>query len=203
MDANAPGDSIAITTSRWYSHYGVQGQMLMGEGGFKFPGYTYTGNGYHTGSTTVKQEGCPTCHMAEQVYPPNLGTGKGGGHTMNIGFEGEGGGESFVLTGCKQSGCHASSITSPDYKGVQTAVEANLDTLYNLLVARDWIDTVATSSNYGLVKLVSGKRVIRPAVKAGALYNYFFVEHDLSEGVHNSTYALELLRSSIAELRKP
>jgi hypothetical protein len=203
MDANAPGDSIAITTSRWYSHYGIQGQMLMGDGGFKFPGYTYTGNGSHTGSTTVKQEGCPTCHMAEQVYPPNLGTGKGGGHTMNIGFEGEGAGESFVLTGCKQSGCHASSITSPDYKGVQTAVQANLDTLFTLLAARDWIDTVSTSANYGLVKLVGGKRVIKPAVKAGALYNYFFVEHDLSEGVHNSTYALDLLRSSIAELRKP
>jgi len=60
MNASAPGDSIAITTSRWYSHYGVQGQMLMGEGGFKFPGYTYTGNSYHTTSTTIKQVGCPT-----------------------------------------------------------------------------------------------------------------------------------------------
>jgi hypothetical protein len=202
MNASAPGDSIAITTSRWYSHYGVQGQMLMGEGGFKFPGYTYTGNSYHTTSTTVKQEGCPTCHMAEMSYPPNTGTGKGGGHTMNIRFEGEGGAAASVLAGCLQSGCHA-SITSPDYKGVQTAVKANLDTLHGLLVAKGWIDNNPTSANYGLVNLVNGRRVIKPAVKAGALYNYFFVEHDLSEGVHNTKYAIELLRSSIAELRKP
>jgi hypothetical protein len=203
MDASSPGDSLVIKTSRWYSHYGVQGQMLMGDGGFKFPGYAYSGNGPHTASTVVKQEGCPICHMAEQVYPPNLGTGKAGGHTMNIAYEGEGGVEGFVLTGCKTSGCHA-LITSPDYKGVQSSVNANLDTLLQLLAKRGWIDTVSTSSNYGLVKATSSKPlVIKPAVKAGALYNYFFVEHDLSEGVHNSKYALDLLRSSIAELRKP
>ena len=42
-----------------------------------------------------------------------------------------------------------------------------------------------------------------PAIKAGAMYNYFFIEHDLSQGVHNSKYAIQLLLDSIAELRKP
>lgn len=74
---------------------------------------------------------------------------------------------------------------------------ANLDTLKSLLVQRGWLD------NSGLVKLTAGKLTIKPAIKSGALYNYFFVEHDLSEGVHNTKYALELLRSSIEELRKP
>jgi len=206
----APTDSIVISTSRWYPHYGVQGQMLMGEGGFKFPDYAYQGNSIHSTATIIKQEGCPTCHMAEQVYPPNLGTGKAGGHTMNIRFPGEGGGESTLLTGCKQSGCHA-AITTADFPGpstapvgAQTAITANLDTLYRLLVARDWIETDQSSSNFGLVKIpASGKLVIKPAIKAGAIYNYFFIEHDLSEGVHNTRYALDLLRSSIAELRKP
>jgi hypothetical protein len=206
----AAADSIVITTARWYPHYGMQGQMLMGEGGFKFPDYAYQGNSIHSSAAIIKQQGCPTCHMAEQVYPPNLGTGKAGGHTMNIRFPGEGGGESTLLTGCKQSGCHA-SITTADFAGpstapvgAETAIEANLDTLLQLLAQRDWIDTTPNSPNFGLVKIpASGKLVIRPAVKAGAVYNYFFVEHDMSKGVHNTRYALDLLRSSIAELRKP
>jgi hypothetical protein len=192
----AATDSIVITTSRWYSHYGVQGQMLMGEGGFKFPSYPYTGNSFHTSSTAIKQEGCVICHMAAPLYPPNSGTGKGGGHTMNIRYTWNDV-EGTVLAGCKVSGCHA-SITTVDYKGTQTTVHANLDTLKSLLVQRGWLDGAT-----GLVKLTGGKLTIKPAYKSGALYNYFFVEHDLSEGVHNTKYALELLRSSIEELRKP
>ena len=200
MDGNAPGDSLIITTSRWYSHYGVQGQMILGDGGFKFPGYTYSGNGYHSSAQLIKQEGCITCHMAEPVYPASSGTGKAGGHTWWIGYE-YNGQQLAVLTGCKTAGCHP-TITTVDYKGVQTAVKANLDTLKQLLGQRGWIETNTASSSYGLVKLTGGKLVIKPAIKAGALYNFFFVEHDLSEGVHNPPYALDLLRSSIAELRK-
>lgn len=206
----AATDSIVITNARWYPHYGMQGMMLMGKGGFEFSDYTYQGNSYHSSATIIKQQGCPTCHMAEETYPPALGTGKAGGHTMNIDYQGEGGGEAHLLTGCKQSGCHA-SISDPDFVGpttapvgAETAINANLDTLTQLLAQRDWIDTVSTSPNFGLVKIpASGQLVIKPAVKAGAIYNYFFISNDQSEGVHNTRYALDLLRSSIAELRKP
>jgi hypothetical protein len=198
----AATDSIVITSSRWYSHYGVQGEMLMGEGGFQFPGVTYT-NSPHT--NIVKEVGCISCHMAEMAYNPTdpsvpsaPGTGKGGGHTMNIGYEWEGT-PGTVLTGCNQSGCHTSpQLTTTDYKGLQTMVGANLDTLKKLLATKGWLDTTTTS-----VKLTSGKRVIKPAIKSGALWNYLFVTHDLSQGVHNSSYANGLLRSSIDELRKP
>jgi hypothetical protein len=201
MNGSASGDSLVITTSRWYSHYGVQGQMLMGDGGFKFPGYAYTGNSIHTTLAAVKQEGCVICHMATQVYPPGMGTGKAGGHTMKLSYV-DGSSERQLLSGCQTSGCHA-SISSLDYKGVQTAVHANLDTLKTLLIQRGWVEGNTSSSSYGLVKLTGGRLVVKPAVKAGAIYNFFFVEHDLSEGVHNPKYALELLRSSIEELRKP
>ena len=44
-------DPIEITGSgRWYPHYGVQGQMLAGTGGFEFAGETYS-NSYHTNAT--------------------------------------------------------------------------------------------------------------------------------------------------------
>jgi len=177
---------------------------LMGDGGFKFPGYAYTGNSNHSSNTAIRQKGCPLCHMAEQAYPPAQGTGKAGGHTMNIRYTGEGGVDTPLLTGCNRSGCHTSpAMSAAILQSVQDQVEANLDTLYRILGAKGWIDTVVTSANYKLVLLAGGKRVIRPAVKAGALYNFFFVEHDLSEGVHNTKYANELLRSSIDEMRKP
>ena len=191
--ATATGDSIVIQTSRWYSHYGVQGQMLMGEGGFKFPGYTYTGNSNHTSNTVIKQEGCPTCHMAEKVGVPSAG-----GHTMNI-FYASGSGETPLLDGCNQAGCHTSpAMSAAILQAAQDSVQQKLDILYSLLVAQNWIDTTGTEP---LVKLTSGKLVIRPAVKAGALYNWFFVQHDLSKGIHNTKYTNELLQSSIEELQ--
>jgi hypothetical protein len=193
----AATDSIVITTSRWYSHYGVQGQMLMGDGGFKFPGFTYTGNSPHSSLPALKQEGCISCHMADAT----AGSGIAGGHTMNLRYEFHGAAAS-LLNGCNQSGCHA-SITTLDYKGVQTAVHANLDTLQTLLINKGWLEGNPASANYLQAKLTGGRLVIKPANRSGALYNYFFIEHDLSQGVHNTKYALELLRSSIEELRKP
>lgn len=196
MDANVPGDTLVITTNRWYSHYGVQGQMLMGEGGYKFPGLTYTGNSPHTTLAGIRQEGCPICHMAEKIGVPQAG-----GHTMNIFYTGSGGVETPLLDGCNQTGCHTSpAMTAARVEETQTQVEDSLHALRLLLAARGWLDTTSTED---LVKLTGGKLAITPAVKAGALYNYFFVTHDLSEGIHNTRYANELLSTSLTELRTP
>lgn len=221
---NAITDTITITSSRWYPHYGVNGQMLMGTGGFKFVDYTYTGNSNHTDNTVIKEEGCITCHMAEMSYPPNTGTGKGGGHTMNIRYEWEGVTGS-VLTGCKTSGCHLSTFTSPDYisqsnaltggEGVQTFITRHLDTLYTLMsdtnIVKKW--NTGGSTKKWVVKNSAGEVTINasaasplkivPASRAGALYNLMFLEHEGSHGAHNSRYAIELALSSVAELRKP
>lgn len=196
MDGAPAGDSLRITTSRWYGHYGVQGQMLMGTGGFQFPGYTYTGNSFHTNATPIREQGCGICHMAN---PIGGGAGRAGGHTMNLRYEFHGA-ENYLTLGCRTSGCH-STMANLDYRGTQTEVHTLLDSLFHMLGRRGWVDTVETSSNFGLVR-ASGTAplVIRPAIRAGAIYNYFFVEHDLSLGVHNAPYAKELLRSSIEHL---
>lgn len=191
-------DSITITTTRWYSHYGVQGQMLVGMGGFHFASTTPPANSFHTNSTTIKSEGCVICHMAE---PTGGGTGKAGGHTMNIKYESYGSTAS-VITGCVTSGCHPSTGFTVNYKNVQTDVEAKLDSLRGLLETKGYLVSDTTSSNYGLVKLTDGKLTI-PMQKAGALWNFFFVEHDLSEGVHNTAYAKFLLDESIKVMNQP
>ncbi|MBI3579525.1 MAG: hypothetical protein HY276_03350 [Ignavibacteriales bacterium] len=213
----AATDTISITSSRWYPHYGVNGQMLMGTGGFQFTGYTYTGNSYHTTATAIKQKGCPICHMAQGVYPPNLGTGKGGGHTMNIRYEWEGTTGS-VVAGCKTAGCHPSTMTSPDIVGastggvpVQTLVTAYVDTLEQLMTdkngvltggryKREWL--VLGAEGLGINASTSKPLKIAPASRAGALWNYMFIKHEGSKGVHNTKYAVELLKSSVLELRK-
>lgn len=194
-------DAITITNNRWYPHYGVQSQMLMGTGGFQFAGYTY-GNSNHTNNTVIKQEGCVTCHMAE----PTAGSGIAGGHTMNIGYAGTHGEENYLLNGCTQSGCHNAEGFSVDYigesstltggVGTHTAVAELMDSLHTLLIDKGWLTESGSINASGGSPLV-----ITPGYKAGALFNYFFIEHDMSFGSHNTKYAVELLLSSIEELQ--
>jgi hypothetical protein len=210
-------DTITVTSARWYPHYGVNSQMLMGTGGFQFSDYTYTGNSPHTNSAIIKQDGCAKCHMAE---PVGGGGGIVGGHTWWMEQPGLEGAPIQNLTGCRDGACHGTSFANFDYisvssaltggEGVNTYVEAYLDTLGTMLrdtnVVGKW--TVGTPKPWitttGSVNASTASPLkISPASRSGALYNYFFLEHEGSFGVHNSKYAIELLQSSIAELRKP
>jgi hypothetical protein len=200
----AATDSVTITTSRWHPHYGVQSTMLAGVGGFQIPGYTYTGNSPHATLPAIKQEGCVICHMA----PSTVGSGIAGDHTMNVRFINLSGVEAWNVNGCLRSGCHATMTSVENYvstsstltggMGVRKYVSMYLDTLFTELVRRNYI--VPTT---GLVNASTTRPLRIPARKAGALYNYFFLKHDFSMGMHNSKYAIELLRSSIEEIRKP
>jgi hypothetical protein len=186
----ATTDTLKISSSRWYAHYGVQGQILMGAGGFQFQGYTYTGNSKHSSNSIIRTEGCIECHMT--TPEGNLA----GGHTMRMKSEEDG---SDYVVSCNQSGCHDSGkFTAFDDRQSMKDVKANMDTLKNELVLKGWIDSTntITATSAAPIKIV-------PASRSGALFNYMLVLHDGSKGVHNTKYALELLQSSIAELRKP
>lgn len=204
-------DTLKITSSRWYPHYGVQGLMFLGEGkggGFEFPGKSYA-NSAHSNQTGIRENGCPTCHMAEP-------DGESGGHTFKIAY-GDEGDEEYNTNGCLQAGCHT-TMNVDEYIGASALltggvgaheyVHTYLDTLGNLLKAKG----ILTSSG-----LVAGNNGTSNAsnsnprtfvgsdglLKAGALYNYFFIEHDESGGTHNSMYAIQLLNDSIEEMKKP
>jgi hypothetical protein len=175
-------DSFTIPTSRWDAHHSVQSSMLAGVGGVELSGYTYT-NSFHTNAGAIKDEGCVVCHMAQAVGDFS------GGHTMILDNEEEG----ENLNGCNRSDCHAGNLDSLNYKGDQSEVLANMDTLKTLLVNAGMLN-----SSTGLA--VSGVKVL--ARKASALWNYKMVENDGSEGVHNTNYTRALLRASISEMRK-
>jgi hypothetical protein len=180
----ATTDTITITTSRWYQHYGVQAPMLAGVNGFEFQGYTFQ-NSFHTSSDVIKSEGCVICHMAEDIETTL------GGHSMNL-ADGEGG---ELTVGCTTEGCHSDPMEL-DYDGVQTDTQVLLDSLKSLLLVgkngRPWI-TASNSCNAS----TSNPLKIAPNAASGAMYNYFFVLHDLSLGVHNTKYAQQLLEASI------
>jgi len=178
----AQTDVITITSSRWYQHYGVQGPMLAGTNGFEFQNYTYS-NSFHTTSEVIGDEGCTICHMAVEERNPV------GGHTMKLeGDEGE------LTVGCLSAGCHSEPFEL-NYEETRTEIEGLLDSLHTLLLDRNWI-TASGSVNAS----TSTPLVISPAYLSGALFNYFFVEHDASMGAHNTKYARQLLESSIEVL---
>lgn len=175
---------ITITTSRWYQHYGVQGLMLAGWNGFEFAGETYN-NSFHTSSTVIKEEGCVICHMALEPRNP------AGGHSMWLETE-----EGELTAGCETTGCHGAGMEL-DYEGSQTEIHGLLDSLHALLLDRNWI-TASGSVNAS----TSNPLVITPGWLSGAMYNFFFVEHDLSAGGHNFKYAKKLLEDSINKLNE-
>lgn len=183
----AATDSIVITSSRWYAHYGVQGQVLIGAGAFQFTDAApYPSTTAHS-SGTIATKGCATCHMADYT-PANAYGGVIGGHTMHMRFN-----TTQLTQGCKT--CHTStSFTSLDYQGKQTQVTALMDSLKGLLVAKGWINTSDA---------LQVPKTIKPASRAGALFNYMLLLHDGSKGTHNPAYAIAMLNASIAELNKP
>jgi hypothetical protein len=80
----------------------------------------------------------------------------------------------------------------------EKAIDDSLAALKNLLIQRNWLTSA------GLVNASASRPLkIAPAAKAGALYNYFFLEHDASRGMHNTKYAQDLLNSSLQALRTP
>jgi len=187
----AETDTITITGVRWYQHYGVQGPMLAGTNGFEFQGYTHT-NAFHTGSTVIMEEGCTICHMALEERNP------AGGHTMKL--EDEEAGE--LVAGCETTGCHGSGMEL-DYEGTRTEIHGLLDSLATLLLDREWIYEPSSggySVNAGSSSPRGSALKIAPAYLSGAIYNFFFVEHDLSLGAHNFKYSRDLLEHSIEVL---
>ncbi len=201
----AATDSIVITSSRFYPHYGVQGQILVGKGGFEFAGYSYPSS-YHTQLANAKNIQCQDCHMAT---PSVVVEGKtvAGGHSFRIGYKTSSTDTigSVNVAGCRASGCHtdvtSNTMTKTAFKAYRSAqkdVAVGMDTLRALLVAKGWLNPATDLANASTSKPL----VIKPAYRAGALFNYFFLEHEGSHGIHNTKYAKALLDASIAELKK-
>jgi hypothetical protein len=169
-------DSVKLST-HFGPHLSVQGDLLIGTGGYEYVGYTYENSPHQH----VAANGCIQCHMS-----PSIGVALGG-HTMNMTglVEGE---EAENLVGCNVSTCHDGAVDALDFEGAQTNISLVLDSLGEALYDAGLVDSTHTPIQDLIVKSKDS---------VGALYNFAFVEEDRSEGIHNTAYAMGLLRSSL------
>ncbi|MDE3067653.1 MAG: hypothetical protein KGJ60_08890 [Verrucomicrobiota bacterium] len=179
--------------SRYFGpHHGPQGDMLEGVNGFTY-GQAIPSSAHRTAVTNL----CVTCHM-QSVASSDPDFTRVGGHTFKPGWEGDTNHPAEDLVGACQQ-CHGSAVTDFDFplqdydgdgviEGVQTEVQHLLDKLSILLPP---VGTVKSS-------LSIDSTWTRPQLEAA--YNWQFVNNDGSRGIHNTAYAVGLLKASLANL---
>ncbi|MCS7089133.1 MAG: hypothetical protein NZM03_00170 [Limisphaera sp.] len=172
-------------------HYGPQADMLVGANAITY-GKPIPSSAHYQ----VVQESCVTCHMQETART-NIAHYQAGGHTWRMAWD-TGSNRVEMVQACVQ--CHGEIETfnfkRQDYdgdgiiEGVQTEVKGLLEKLAMMLPPIG--QPVVASDN------ASRQRFTRQQLRA--LYNYLFVLEDGSYGIHNLSYAVGLLKASIADL---
>jgi len=173
-------------------HEGPQADMLEGVNGF-----TYGKKIPTSAHAFVVKDTCVTCHM-QTVAATDAAYLKAGGHTFRPGYTSTDPNVSGDLVAACQN-CHGPEITTFDFPlfdyngdgtidGIQTEVQHRLDQLSTLLPPAGQPKT----------SLTIDATWTRPQLEAA--YNWLFVNNDGSKGVHNTAYAVGLLKASIADL---
>jgi hypothetical protein len=174
-----------VLSTRWGPHDGPQADLYSGKGGYPFRGQTYGGSTH--GSLA---NACVTCHMGldERGIPDH-------GLRPTVAF-------------CRT--CHT-AYTGIDFdvQGGQTLVRSALHELQAALNAQGYL-TRSTAAPYAALtstELADGQFALdtpRPATvdgpTAGALYDYLLVARGKDLGVHNPTYAKQLLWDAIEQI---
>jgi hypothetical protein len=187
----------AVTTqgsARFGPHHGPQADMLKGTNGF-----TYGKKIPSSAHGSVVEDTCVGCHM-QVVGEKDPGFTNVGGHTFKAGWDGGGTQAAVNLVGTCQK-CHGKSLDAFDFtlfdyngdgviEGVQTEVQRLLDQLAEALPP------------VGKPKAALSIDSTWSQTQLKAAYNYQFVKEDGSFGIHNTAYAVGLLKASIADLAK-
>jgi hypothetical protein len=122
-----------------------------------------------------------------------------GGHTFKVGFTPTGSNTPIQLVGVCQ-GCHGPEVTTFNFalldydgdgkiEGVQTEVQHLLDQLSAMLPPVGQPKTALTIDTTWT------------RAQLEAAYNWQFVNNDGSKGIHNTAYAVGLLKASIDDLK--
>jgi hypothetical protein len=167
-------------------HEGPQADMFEGVNGFTY-GQAIPSSAHANAVSNT----CVTCHM--QILSRNdPALLHAGGHTFDMSYNGV-----DLVAACQQ--CHGPTLTAFDFplqdyngdgviQGVQTEVQSLLNKLSTYLPP----DSSTKSS------LNIDSTWTQPQLEAA--YNWLFVEKDGSLGIHNTAYAVGLLKASIANL---
>ena len=174
---------------RFYPHYSPQADMFLGANAWEF-GLGLTGYKSHGG---VK-DGCVTCHMSERVN----GSSVHADHEMSMEENG-----ADKVEACKE--CHGSitrfddirAATDYDNDGTIESAVAEVQGLLDQLKAQLPKDATGEPVTAAKDSMVVKNHPRYPTI-LGPLWNYHFVTHDMSKGIHNTKYAVALLRASLA-----
>ena len=153
---------------------------------------------------------CVGCHM-QTIASTDPAFTLAGGHTTKMSYTNSVGNLVKVTYVCTQ--CHGAitnfDILEPDYvgygysQGIQTQVQILMNQLSMLLPPATYQANPANYVADGLVKAASSFRTVPtnwPTKFLQAVYNLEYVANDGSLGVHNATFAIGLLKASIANL---
>lgn len=173
-------------------HEGPQADMLMGTNGYTY-GQQIPTSAHQFAVTNT----CVDCHM-QTVATTDPAFLKAGDHTFSTTYAPAGQAPEDLVTACQT--CHGPDVTSfnfplLDYNGdgkidgVQTEVQNLLDQLSTLLPPNNQVKTSLTIDNTWT----------KPQLEAA--YNWLFVTNDGSRGIHNTAYAVGLLKASITNLQ--
>jgi hypothetical protein len=176
-------------------HEGPQADMIEGVNG-----YTYGQSIPSSAHAFVAKDTCVACHM-QTVATTDAAFLQAGGHTFKPSYTPAGSTTPVDLVGACQ-GCHGPEVTCfnfplMDYNGdgqidgVQTEVQKLLDQLSSMLPGGNGQPQTALNIDATWTK---------PQLRAA--YNWSFVNNDGSKGIHNTAYAVGLLKASIEDLSK-
>jgi hypothetical protein len=200
-----------IPTDSWGAHHGPQADMLEGTNAHEFTGKKYASSVH----TALPNANCVTCHMSLPGGRYSLAPSVGG-HSFRI--AGEVHEEHKVNTaGCTNSGCHATmtqvkgthyfdKAAAQDYDGdgkvesAQEEVQGLLEKFVNDK-GSGLLQTMKEPMYNAKGKFVNTKTQY-PVDAVAALYNYKFILEDRSNGIHNMTYAVQILMDSLKALDK-
>ncbi len=185
--------ATAAASAHFGPHEGPQADMLEGTNGF-----TYGQMIPSSAHAWAANDTCVTCHM-QTTATTDAAFLKAGGHTFLPSFTPAGKAKIELVGACQ--GCHGKEISTFNFplfdynddgviEGVQTEVQHMLDQLSTMLPPDNKVKTSLTIDSTWT----------RPQLEAA--YNWQFVNNDGSKGVHNTAYAVGLLKASIANLKK-
>jgi hypothetical protein len=185
-----------LSSRNWGPHEGPQADVFSGKGGYQFAGVSY-GSSTHV----TLANACVSCHMG-----PVAGNSNVPDHTMKP-----------TVAFCKT--CHTQyNGATFDIQGGQTIVRNALTELQLALNAASLLTRSATAPyaplsqdelddhQFHLDKVrpgggPGGANIVASAATAGAIYNYLMIARGKDMGVHNPTYAKQLLWDSIKQIK--
>jgi hypothetical protein len=173
-------------------HEGPQADMLMGTNG-----YTYGANIPSSAHQYVVQNTCVDCHM-QTVASTDPAFLNAGDHTFKTTYAPTGKAAEDLVAACQT--CHGPEVTSFNFplfdyngdgviNGVQSEVQSLMDQLSTMLPPNNSVKTSLTIDSTWTKSQLE------------AAYNWQFVNNDGSRGIHNTAYAVGLLKASIANLQ--